>query len=319
MYINNDIDYLKFLKDKKIVIFGVGVKGKKAFHSLSGEGYEVVAFCDNDEKKQGGYLFGKKILSVDELCSNITNSQMVIICSRYERQIREQLINKGIFNFISVSQIDFGGGEEYYNEQYFSWQRGMGEFGGRIQSVMFQPYIKEDMAVVEFGSGGGYLLHNITAREKIGVEINDAARKTAAELGIKSVKHVSELPDGYADIVISTHVLEHVENPLGVLRELRDKLKEGGKIVFYVPNESCDVEYIRSEVNNHLYTWNCLTLGNLFKAAGYFVYSVRKVQEKWPDNYIRVEQEVSPELFEALCNINGRANDENNCLIVAYK
>ncbi len=25
MYINNDIDYLKYLKDKKIIIFGAGI------------------------------------------------------------------------------------------------------------------------------------------------------------------------------------------------------------------------------------------------------------------------------------------------------
>lgn len=39
--------------------------------------------------------------------------------------------------------------------------------------------------------------------------------------------------------------------------------------------ESCETEYYRSELNNHLFTWNCLTLGNLFKAAGFFVLSVK--------------------------------------------
>ncbi len=31
MYINNDIDYLKYLKDKKIVIWGAGQNGKIGF------------------------------------------------------------------------------------------------------------------------------------------------------------------------------------------------------------------------------------------------------------------------------------------------
>lgn len=172
---------------------------------------------------------------------------------------------------------------------------------------------------MEFGSGGGYLLKNIIAREKLGIEINDAARASAAEMGIKSVKYVSELPDGYADIIISSSVLEHVENPLGVLRELRGKLKDGGQIVFHVPNESCDTEYVRSEINNHLYTWNCLTLGNLFKAAGYFVHSVQKVQEIWPKHYLEIEKEISPQFFETICEIGGRAFDANRCIIVAYK
>lgn len=113
--------------------------------------------------------------------------------------------------------------------------------------------------------------------------------------------------------------MEHTENPFSILRELYGKLKEGGKIVFHVPNESCDTEYTRSEINNHLYTWNCLNIGNLFKAAGYFVYSVQKVQEVWPKNYFEIAQEVSPELFDSICSIGGKAYNENRCIIVAYK
>ncbi len=120
-------------------------------------------------------------------------------------------------------------------------------------------------------------------------------------------------------MIISNSALEHVENPLGILRELHNKLKEHGKIVFYVPNESCDTEYSRSEVNNHLYTWNCLNLGNLFKAAGFFVYKVEKIKEVWPKNYMKIEKEVSEELFDVIAEIGGNAIDENRCLIVAYK
>ena len=34
MYINNDIDYMKYLQNKKIVLFGAGKQGKKAYHNL---------------------------------------------------------------------------------------------------------------------------------------------------------------------------------------------------------------------------------------------------------------------------------------------
>ena len=69
---------------------------------------------------------------------------------------------------------------------------------------------------MEFGSGGGYLLNNIHAEKKIGIEINDTARAAAKEIGIDSVKYISDIPDDYADLIISTSVLEHVENPLGI-------------------------------------------------------------------------------------------------------
>lgn len=184
---------------------------------------------------------------------------------------------------------------------------------------MFSPYIKDNDVLIEFGSAGGYLLKELEAREKIGIEINDYARENARALGITSFKNISDVCDDYADIIISTHVLEHVENPLGVLRELHGKLKEGGKAVFVVPNESCEVEYTRSEINNHLYTWNCLNIGNLFKAAGYFVYSVKCFQEIWPSNYVEIEKEVSPLMFDTIAELGGMARNENECLIVAYK
>lgn len=321
MYRNEDIDYLKYLRGKQVIIFGAGVRGKRVFSSLSRsvEKVKIIAFCDNDENKWDTLLMKTEVISPEKLYKMINQEILIIICSKYERTIKEQLLSHGIYRYISASQIDFGGGEEYYDDAYFAWQQSMGEFGGKISARMFSPYIREDYTVVEFGSGGGYLLSNVVAKEKIGIEINDIARSVAERNGIKSVKSVGDVMDDYADIIISTHALEHVENPLGILKELYTKLKEGGIIVFYVPNESCDTEYTKSEINNHLYTWNCLTLGNLFKAAGYFVHAVWKVQEKWPENFTKIYGEISPELFEDICHVYGSAADANNCMIIAGK
>lgn len=319
MYVNNDIDYIKYLIDKKVIIFGAGRQGEKAFFNLIQRNIKVIAFCDNDKNKQKQLLMDVEIISFNELVEMNDDDTMIVICSNFEWEIKKQLLEYSVHNFISISQIDFGGGVEYYNKQYFEWQKKMGMFGGRIKAAMFKPYIKSDMTVIEFGGGGGYLLSNINAREKINIEVNDSARAEAEKIGIQSVKSISDIKDNYADIIISTSVLEHVENPFGVIKQLHSKLKEDGKIIFHVPNESCDTEYIRSEVNNHLYTWNCLTLGNLFKAAGYFVHSVQKVQEVWPKNFLEIEQQVSPEIFEMICDIGGKAFDENRCIIVAYK
>lgn len=318
MYVNDGIDYLKFLKTKKVIIFGAGKQGIKTFLNLKKCGIEVPVFCDNDKNKQNKSINDVPVISFEKMIK-INDEDSMIVISAFCREISKQLLDNKIYNFISVSQIDFVGGEEYYDEQYFEWQQKMGVFGAKIKVNMFKPFIKNDMTVVEFGSGGGYLLEQIDVKEKVGIEINDMARKVAADIGIKSVKHISDIPDNFADIIISTSVLEHVENPLGALRELHGKLKDGGKIVFHVPNESCYTEYSRSEINQHLYTWNCLNIGNLFKAAGYFVQSVSRVQEVWPMNYYEIAQEVSKELFDTICRIGGKAFDENRCIIVACK
>lgn len=319
MYINNDIDYLKYLKKKENIIFGAGEQGRQGYYRLQKEGIKIIAFCDNDKEKQEQLFCDEKVLSFKEICEINNENIMIIICSNYEREIKEQLLDHKIYNYISISQIDFGGGSGYYDERYFIWQKSIGEFGGKINAKRFKPYIKSDMVVVEFGSGGGYLLDNLLAKEKIGIEINDTAREEAQKRGIHSVKKIEEIPNNYADIIISTHVLEHVENPFGALQEMRNKLKDNGTIVFAVPNESCETEYCKSENNNHIYTWNCLNLGNLFKAAGYFVQSVENVKSMWPKHYFEIEKEISEQFFETICDIEGKCFNNNSCMIVACK
>lgn len=319
MYRNDDIDYLRYLKTKKVYIWGAGKQGKRCFHKLKNNEIDVYGFIDNDEEKVGTQINGVMISKFTEFLQINDNEKMIVICSRQERGIKQQLLDNSVFNFISESQIDFGGGEEYYGAQYFEWQRRMGEFGGRIKKNMFESYIRPEMTVLEFGSGGGYLLKELKAKTKLGIEVNEVARKNAESIGVSSVRTIREVPDEFADIIISTSVLEHVENPLGSLKELRSKLKVGGLIVFHVPNESCETEYKRSEINNHLFTWNCLNLGNLFKAAGFFVISVERIQEIWPKYYQKIEKEVGSELFEVLCEMGGKAYDANRCLIVASR
>lgn len=167
MYINKNIDYLKWLKNKKVIIFGAGVVGQKALYKLEKQGIEVVSFCDNDENKQKEVICGIRIISAYELIQINNNDIMIIICSNFEREIKLQLVSLNIYNFISVSEIDFGGGEEYYDEIYFSFQQPLGQFGGKVKSKIFQPYITKDMTVLEFGSGGGYLLNNIVAKKNV--------------------------------------------------------------------------------------------------------------------------------------------------------
>lgn len=84
-----------------------------------------------------------KVISFEELCRINDGELIIVICSNFEREIKQQLLNENIYNFISVSQIDFGGGEEYYDEQYFEWQKKMGEFGGGIKAGIFRPYINK--------------------------------------------------------------------------------------------------------------------------------------------------------------------------------
>lgn len=317
MYINNDIDYIKFLADKDVYIFGAGERGIILSKRCKKNNLRVRAFLDNNIKES---VNGIPCIHPNSFLEANKQHSMIIIATRYEAEIRKQLLDNGVFNFISEHQIDWGGGSDYYDEIYFSEQEKVGEIRAEIKKSLFEPYITEDMTIVEFGSATGYLLKKLNAREKIGIEINKSARDYALKkLGIKSVQDAGELQDECADLIFSTSVLEHVESPLYELKKLYRKLKSGGKIVFLVPNESCNTEYMRSEFNNHLYTWNCLNIGNLFKAAGFFVKSVEIIEELWPREYVKLKNELGDTVFNEICEIRGKAFEEKRCFIVAEK
>jgi hypothetical protein len=144
------------------------------------------------------------------------------------------------------------------------------------------------------GAGGGYLLQKLQeCDEKLGVEINPFAREDALnERKIHLVASCSELPDMWADVIISNHALEHVFCPwFGnfqifmqlekttrmyrrklrtelreeltqhksrcELRKLRKKLKTGGKIAIVVPAAGKKDSFNIDNVHQHMYSWYC--------------------------------------------------------------
>lgn len=139
MYINNDIDYLKYLVNKTVYIFGAGMRGKACAYKLEKQHIHIAGFIDNDKKLQKKTVDNHIVISIDDFMALNQDNTMIIVCSFYERDIKLQLLEKNIFNFISESQIDFGGGEEYYDEKYFEYQQKIGEFGGKVKKKMFAP------------------------------------------------------------------------------------------------------------------------------------------------------------------------------------
>ena len=177
------------------------------------------------------------------------------------------------------------GGSSYYSEKYFSWQAPIGEFGGWANVTKFRDFIKPSDRLIDYGCGGGYLLSRIECAERVGIEINPAARETARGMGIRAVGSAAEIADGWADVIISNHALEHTTRPLDELKDLLPKLKVGGKAVFFVPCESIRCAYRPGDVNQHLYSWSPMNLGNLFTLAGFRVETVEPFLHKWPRRY----------------------------------
>jgi hypothetical protein len=86
---------------------------------------------------------------------------------------------------------------------------------------------------------------------------------------------------------------------------LHKKLKPGGKIIFYVPNDSIIHKYNPKNPNQHLYTWNAQCLGNLFKSADFEIIKCGKYLHRWPPKYRFIARIFGRRIFEFLSRIYG--------------
>ncbi len=184
---------------------------------------------------------------------------------------------------------DYQGAE---GEQYYAYQSGANSERKQFETWKFEKYISLTDTVVDFGCGAGLMLKYLTAAEKLGIEVNPTARADATRHGIDTVSSASDIADGFADVVISNHALEHTIRPLDELEALRRILKPTGKLVICVPFDDWRMHrrftVDTREPNHHLYTWSPLLLRNLLNEAGYTVHESRIVRFTWPPFTTRV-------------------------------
>lgn len=170
--------------------------------------------------------------------------------------------------------------------RYFAYQQRIGEVGGKLDARKFQPFIRPDAAVLDFGCGGGYLLRALDCGRRIGVEPNDTARRVCIDAGIECHGSIAKIGDAEVDIVVSNHALEHVPSPIAALRECRRVLRATGRLVLCVPIDDWRTQkrYISGEPNHHLHTWTPQLLGNTLVEAGFQFASsdIRILAEAWP-------------------------------------
>ncbi|MFP4522769.1 MAG: class I SAM-dependent methyltransferase [Fibrobacterota bacterium] len=203
-----------------------------------------------------------------------------------------------------------------YGGEYYRWQKDLGTFGATSDYFKFASWIKKDYRIIDFGCGGGFLLSEIDCGEKIGIEINPEAVREAEGRGLRVFNDVGDAPDGWADLIISNHALEHTECPLKILKTLRNKLKPGGKAVFAVPNEKRN-RYKTDDINGHLYTWSEMNIGNLFKSAGFSVLDVRELKHQWPPYSGKIRPVLGNRFFHVLCRIYGTLNNSISQIMIA--
>src|SRR5262245_16541941 len=141
--------------------------------------------------------------------------------------------------------------------------------------------------LLELGCGEGKFLAAIADLTRITAQGIDLSEESVARARAKGLNARCATIDEFVagaerfDMIFMSHVLEHVEDPLAVVKNCKALLNPGGEIIFSVPYSPTSREYLRLDIMNlpphHLTRWNIASLRRLADAAALgFAYEMRK-------------------------------------------
>ncbi|MES2764663.1 MAG: class I SAM-dependent methyltransferase [Bacteroidota bacterium] len=167
--------------------------------------------------------------------------------------------------------VDYSEGEE--------WIRGSAVF----QISILKKHYSDDLSkatILDFGAGTGVLLHEL---KKLGAGVEGIElSKWACEYGEKKfgVKmhngdlFVLPISDNKFDIIIMSHVIEHLPDPVEIVLKLKNWLKPGGILMVATPNVESTGEHIFKSKwlyyipNEHLQLFSPQSIDFFFKKIG---------------------------------------------------
>lgn len=124
----------------------------------------------------------------------------------------------------------FHGDDEYYKRDFHEY----------YWAII--PLVPPNTRVLDIGCGAGglsFYLKQMKGCDVLGVDISDEALIACGKKGVRALKidvEKEEIP-GLYDVILSA-VLEHLVDPLYVLKNLRKNLNEHGCIIVGIPNSS---------------------------------------------------------------------------------
>ena len=106
--------------------------------------------------------------------------------------------------------------------------------------LKYLPY-KSGGRMLDLGCGSGDLLERMSSLgwRAEGVDFDSAAVEVARRRGLRvrtGSLHQQQFPDGTFEAVVMSHVIEHIHQPLQLLKEVRRILKRGRRLVIATPN-----------------------------------------------------------------------------------
>lgn len=217
----------------------------------------------------------------------------------------------------SKTETVYSSAVEHYDDAYAADQTRDADLRGIANAWKFRPYVKEGDDILDFGCGNGSLLSVLGGKN--GVEINPNSAKLARERGHDVRSTLGEWESSSFDTVISNHCLEHTEDPLSQLREIRRVIRDDGTLAICVPCHRADYPFKEVDRDFHLFSWSANNLGNLVRLAGFDVVAAHEIKHRWPPKWQFVLKRLGFGTFDLLSKIWGRLDRTASQVIVVAK
>ncbi|HEY7663285.1 MAG TPA: class I SAM-dependent methyltransferase [Xanthobacteraceae bacterium] len=134
--------------------------------------------------------------------------------------------------------------------------------------------ISPGQTLVDFGAGTGTISALVRERAKAAkiwcAEIDAANIAALEKQGFDVITDIAKLQPDTVDVIYSSNVLEHIEDDVAKLKQLRACLKPGGRAVFWVPAFQCLWTAMDDRVE-HRRRYTRATLEDAFRRAGFDV------------------------------------------------
>lgn len=114
----------------------------------------------------------------------------------------------------------------------------------RVRAVLRLLAAESDSRTLEVGCGAGNILAQVPSAQRTGIDLSDHLLQIARHNCGPRVElrkgNAEELPfaDASFDRIFCTEVIEHVQHPERVLREITRVLRPGGRAVVSLPNDA---------------------------------------------------------------------------------